>query len=146
MHIRLSLRAKLIAFCLAIGVIPLLIIGVYSVGQASGSLSRQAFAQLEAVRDAKSAALAQLKDKWFAEVKLYASVKEVYNSIAMLRDQFMGKARPGVRSEVVAMGSAALPLHAGPGCLSQARSTARSRSGGRAPGRWLPGLACMTGR
>ncbi|GFK95715.1 Methyl-accepting chemotaxis protein McpA [Fundidesulfovibrio magnetotacticus] len=100
MPLRLTLRAKLIAFCLAIGILPLAFMGVYSVRQASESLSRQAFGQLESVRDSRAQALRQLTDKWFAEVRIYASVKEVYNSIAMLRDIFMGKAKPGQRADV----------------------------------------------
>ena len=100
MKIQFSLRAKLIVFCLAIGILPLLFMGVYSVRQASDSLSQQAFSQLESVRDSRKEALRQLVDKWMAEVRIYASVKEVYNSIAMLRDLFMGKVKPGVRADV----------------------------------------------
>lgn len=100
MKIQLSLRAKLILFCLAIGILPLLFMGVYSVRQASDSLSQQAFSQLESVRDSRKEALRQLVDKWNAEVRIYASVKEVYNSIAMLRDIFMGKVKPGQRADV----------------------------------------------
>jgi methyl-accepting chemotaxis protein len=95
-----SLRLKLILFCLAIGILPLAFMGVYSVRQASDSLSQQAFSQLESVRDSRKQSLTQLVDKWQAEVRIYASVKEVYSSIAMLRDIFMGKAKPGVRADV----------------------------------------------
>ena len=98
--IQLSLRTKLIAFCLVIGILPLLSMGVYSVNQASRSLSQQAFGQLESVRDSRKEALRQLVDKWQAEVRIYASVKEVYNAIGMLRDIFMGKSKPGVRNDV----------------------------------------------
>ena len=100
MKIQLSLRAKLILFCLAVGILPLTFVGVYSVRQASGSLAQQAFSQLESVRDSRKQSLMQLVDKWQAEVRIYASVKEVYSSIAMLRDIFMGKAKPGVRADV----------------------------------------------
>ncbi|MBI4807226.1 MAG: PAS domain-containing protein [Desulfovibrio sp.] len=99
MNIQPSLRAKLILFCLAIGILPLAFMGVYSVRQASDSLSMQAFSQLESVRDSRKQSLLQLVDKWHAEVRIYASVKEVYSSIAMLRDIFMGKAKPGLRAD-----------------------------------------------
>ncbi|WP_243362242.1 methyl-accepting chemotaxis protein [Fundidesulfovibrio terrae] len=100
MKIQLSLRAKLVIFCLAIGILPLAFMGVYSVRQASGSLSQQAFGQLESVRDSRREALRQQVDKWLAEVRIYASVKEVYNAIGMLRDIFMGKSSTGVRNDV----------------------------------------------
>ncbi|MFZ5426604.1 MAG: methyl-accepting chemotaxis protein [Thermodesulfobacteriota bacterium] len=100
MKIELSLRAKLIVFCLSIGILPLLFMGVYSVRQASDSLSRQAFGQIESVRDSRGQALAELVEKWMAEVRIYGTTKEVYNSIGMLRDIFMGRSGPGERWDV----------------------------------------------
>ncbi|MFP5239728.1 MAG: hypothetical protein ACLGQW_07860, partial [Acidobacteriota bacterium] len=100
MKTRLTLRSKLVGFCLLIGIVPLLSMGVYSVRQASDSLSRQAFSQVESVRDSRGQALAQLVARWMAEVRIYASVKEVYNAIGMLRDSLTGKAKPGVRADV----------------------------------------------
>jgi methyl-accepting chemotaxis protein len=98
--IQLSLRFKLVLFCLCIGILPLLFMGVYSVRQASDSLSQQAFGQLESVRDSRKEALRQLVDKWMAEVRIYASSKDVFSSVGMLRDIFEGKVKPGVRANV----------------------------------------------
>ena len=96
----LSLKAKLVLFCLCLGVLPLTVMGIQGVHSASSSLSRQSFEHLESVRDAKKAAMDELSAKWFAEVKMYASVKEVFSSIAMLADYFMGKAKPGEKMDV----------------------------------------------
>ncbi len=96
----LSLKAKLVGFCLVIGIAPLVFMGVYSVRQASDSLSRQAFNQVESVRDSRREALNQLAERWLAEVRVYAGVKEVFSAVAMLRDQFTGKVKPGQRADV----------------------------------------------
>lgn len=72
--------------------------GAVSVELASNGLSRQAIGQLEAVRDAKKAAVESMADKWMREGRIYASVKEIYNAVAMLRDYFMA-VKPGERGD-----------------------------------------------
>ena len=81
----LSLKAKLMLFCLAASLAPLLIMGVVSVQTASDSLTEQAFARLASVRDAHARALAELKTTWWGEVRIFAAVKEVYNALGLLR-------------------------------------------------------------
>ncbi len=97
---KMTLKAKMIAFCLIIGIVPLVIMGIYSVNQASQSLSRQAFGQLESVRDAKKEAMVQLFEKWSQEVRIFASVKEVFNAVGLLRDYTYGTVKEGERMDI----------------------------------------------
>ncbi|MCM0756576.1 methyl-accepting chemotaxis protein [Desulfovibrio aminophilus] len=95
----MSLKAKLILFCLFIGLLPLLVMGVYSVERASGSLSAQSFGRLESVRDIKKKALEDLLDTWRREARIFGAVKEVYSAVGLLRDQGMGLPK-GARMDV----------------------------------------------
>lgn len=61
----MSLKLKLITFCVAIGLIPLIIVGSFSVELASKALSAQAFGQLESVRDSKKKILKTLSTNGF---------------------------------------------------------------------------------
>ncbi|WP_027722930.1 methyl-accepting chemotaxis protein [Maridesulfovibrio zosterae] len=80
----MSLKLKMITFCVAIGLIPLIVVGVLSVGMASKALSEQAFGQLESVRDSKKKNVDDLVSKWFQEIELFSNVKEVYNAVGVL--------------------------------------------------------------
>ncbi len=91
----MSLRFRMIAFCLCIGLIPLCLMGVFSVHQASSGLTQSAFSQMEATRDTRQKALEAASTRWLNEVRLFATVKEVYNSLVMLRDYAMDNAVPG---------------------------------------------------
>ncbi|WP_320175630.1 methyl-accepting chemotaxis protein [Maridesulfovibrio sp.] len=91
----MSLKLKLITFCVAIGLIPLLVVGTLSVNMASNALSAQAFGQLESVRDAKKKNLQDLVDKWFHEVKLFSNVKEVYNAVGLIGEYALEYEIPG---------------------------------------------------
>ncbi|HKK32918.1 MAG TPA: methyl-accepting chemotaxis protein [Desulfomicrobiaceae bacterium] len=82
----MSLKAKLIAFCLTIALLPSLIIGLYSVETASRSLRNQAFQQLESVRDAKKLAIEDTVSRWKREAEIYATGSGVYYALGMLRD------------------------------------------------------------
>ena len=53
----MSLKYKLILFCLAISILPLAVTAVVSMRQAGGILGEQAFAGLEAARDSRKQAL-----------------------------------------------------------------------------------------
>jgi methyl-accepting chemotaxis protein len=88
-----SLKTKMILFSLAIGLLPLALMGVYSVERAATSLSAQAFGQLESVRDIKKLALEQAVEGWRREALVFAGVKEVYNALGLLRGQAMGAAK-----------------------------------------------------
>ncbi|SKA83373.1 methyl-accepting chemotaxis sensory transducer with Pas/Pac sensor [Paucidesulfovibrio gracilis DSM 16080] len=81
----MSLKKKMMILCMAAGLLPLLLMGTYSVNTAAGSLRIQAMDQLRSVRDGKRIAMETLVDKWTAEVGIYAEVKEVYNALGMLR-------------------------------------------------------------
>lgn len=85
----MSLKFKLIAFCVAIGLIPLTFVGMLSVGMASQALSSQAFGQLESVRDSKKKNVEDLVAKWFHEVKLFSNVKEIYNAVGLVGEYGM---------------------------------------------------------
>jgi methyl-accepting chemotaxis protein len=95
----MSLKFKMIAFCLLVGMVPVTVMGVFAVKRAADSLSELAFGRVEAVRDAKKAAVEAMAEKWLADVRIYAGVKEVYHAVAMGRDAFMG-VKPGVRADV----------------------------------------------
>ncbi|MFW5837583.1 MAG: cache domain-containing protein, partial [Desulfovibrionaceae bacterium] len=82
----MSLKAKMISFCLLIGLAPVLVMGVFSVQVATDALSSQAFGQLASVRDSKSMAVQDMAEKWMEEVRILGQVKEVYNTLVMLRD------------------------------------------------------------
>ncbi|WP_419779574.1 methyl-accepting chemotaxis protein [Maridesulfovibrio sp.] len=96
----MSLKLKLITFCVAIGLIPLILIGVLSVNMASHTLSSQAFGQLESVRDAKKKNIQDLVDKWFQEVELFSNVKEIYNTVGLIGEYTMEYALPGKTMDV----------------------------------------------
>jgi methyl-accepting chemotaxis protein len=86
----MSLKAKLITFCLFIGLCPLCLMGVYSVRKASDSLTHQAFMQLEAVRDGRAQALEDLGKMWLNEAKIFGANKGVFHALGMLRDYAYG--------------------------------------------------------
>lgn len=96
----MSLKAKLISFCLVIGIIPLLVIGFISVEIASNSLSNQAYSQLESVRDNKKKAVEDLFNKWVSEVKIFSGVKEVYNTVGLVHEYSDDNADDGKRMPV----------------------------------------------
>ncbi|EHJ48219.1 methyl-accepting chemotaxis sensory transducer with Pas/Pac sensor [Solidesulfovibrio carbinoliphilus subsp. oakridgensis] len=95
----MTLKYKLILFCLAISILPLAATGVVSVRQATGILGEQAFGGLAAARDSRKEALQAAAATWLREAAIMASVKEVYNAVGMTRDYFMGK-KPGEKAAV----------------------------------------------
>jgi methyl-accepting chemotaxis protein len=86
----MSLKTASILFCLFIGLTPLTLMGVFSVRLASESLSHQAFAQLESVRDSQAQAVHSLAEVWRQEAAIYAANKGVYHALGMLRDAAYG--------------------------------------------------------
>ncbi|WP_031484037.1 methyl-accepting chemotaxis protein [Maridesulfovibrio frigidus] len=96
----MSLKFKLISFCLVLGLIPLVIVSVFSVELASKALSEQAFSQLESVRDTKKKNLEDLISKWYHEVELFSNVKEVYNTVGMIGEYAIDNGFPGRRLNV----------------------------------------------
>jgi methyl-accepting chemotaxis protein len=95
----MSLKVKLIAFCLTIALLPSLIIGIYSVETASRSLRDQAFQQLESVRDAKKLAVEDTVSRWKREAEIYATGSGVYYALGMLRDHALSASK-GERMDV----------------------------------------------
>ncbi|WP_428562762.1 MAG: methyl-accepting chemotaxis protein [Solidesulfovibrio sp. DCME] len=95
----MTLKLKLILFCLAISILPLAVTAVVSVRQASGVLGEQAFGGLSAARDSRKEALEAAAATWLREAAIMASVKEVYNAVGMTRDYFMGT-KPGQKAAV----------------------------------------------
>ncbi len=95
----MSLKYKLLLFCLVISILPLAATAVVSVRQASGILGEQAFGGLAAARDSRKEALEAAAATWLREAAILAAVKEVYNAVGMTRDYFMG-AKPGQRAAV----------------------------------------------
>ncbi len=96
----MSLKFKLISFCLVLGLIPLVIVSVFSVELASKALSEQAFGQLESVRDAKKKNVEDLITKWFHEVELFSNVKEVYNTVGMIGEYAIDNGVSGKRLDI----------------------------------------------
>jgi len=92
----MTLKYKLIAFCLAISILPLAATAVVSLRQAGGILGEQAFSGLAAARDSRRQALEAAAATWLREAAILAKVKEVYNGVGMLRDYFM-LGKPGQR-------------------------------------------------
>ncbi|MFW5489276.1 MAG: methyl-accepting chemotaxis protein [Desulfovibrio sp.] len=86
----MSLKAKLITFCLFIGLCPLFLMGFYSVHKAADSLTHQAFMQLEAVRDGRAKSLEELGKMWANEVRIFGANKGVFHALGMLRDYAYG--------------------------------------------------------
>jgi methyl-accepting chemotaxis protein len=91
----MTLRTRLIAFCLLTGLVPLVFICGYAVKTGSDALEAQAFGHLESVRDTKINATQALFEKWTKEAAIYAQVKEVYSALGMLRDYYTGVVKPG---------------------------------------------------
>ena len=92
----MTLRVRVIGFCVIIGLLPLLLLGGYSVHMAGRSLGDAAFTRLANQRDMQQQSLSRLGARWLADAATLASVKEVYNAIGMFRDYTMTEARPGV--------------------------------------------------
>ncbi|MBG0777845.1 MAG: methyl-accepting chemotaxis protein [Desulfovibrionaceae bacterium] len=95
----MTLRAKLMLFCLVVGLVPVALMGGYAVQSASESLRNKEFRSLESLRDARSTALQSLFERWREEARIYAATKEVYNALGLLRDAALGT-REGVRIKV----------------------------------------------
>ncbi|MGE4292061.1 MAG: methyl-accepting chemotaxis protein [Desulfovibrio sp.] len=81
----MSLKHKMMILCMSAGLLPLLLMGFYSVNTATESLRAQALGQLVSVRDGKRLAMRALVEKWESEARIYAEVKEIYNALGMLR-------------------------------------------------------------
>ena len=95
----MTLKYKLVAFCLAISILPLAVTAVVSLRQSSNTLAEQAFAGLAAARDSRKEALEAAAATWLREAAILAAVKEVYNAVGMTRDYFMGT-NPGQKADV----------------------------------------------
>ncbi len=95
----MTLKYKLILFCLAISILPLAVTGIVSVRQASEILGEQAFGGLGAARDSRKEALEAAAATWLREAAILAKVKEVYNGVGMMRDYFM-LGKPGTKVAV----------------------------------------------
>ncbi|MBF0482165.1 MAG: methyl-accepting chemotaxis protein [Desulfovibrionaceae bacterium] len=91
----MTLRTRLIAFCLLTGLAPLVFICGYAVKTGADGLAAQAFDNLESVRDMKIGAAQALFEKWSKEAAIFAQVKEVYSALGMLRDYYTGEVKPG---------------------------------------------------
>lgn len=96
----MSLRTRILAFCIAIGLLPLALMGGISLDLASRGLEGAAFARLASVRDIQHTATEKAGRRWLADAAMFGAIKEVYNAIGMLRDYAMTEARPGVRMPV----------------------------------------------
>ena len=57
MPIKMKLKAKLLTAFLCVGIIPFVILALVAVNKAGNALYKQAFAQLESVRDIKKGEL-----------------------------------------------------------------------------------------
>ncbi|MGD9662877.1 MAG: methyl-accepting chemotaxis protein [Porticoccaceae bacterium] len=86
----MTLRSKIITFCLVVSLVPLSLTSVYAVLHGSSGLTDQAFNQLESVRDMKKKALLSLFEKWKKEAVVVSKVKEVYSALNMLREYYSG--------------------------------------------------------
>ena len=95
----MTLKYKLIVFCLAISILPLAATGVVSTHQAGEILGEQAFGGLGAARDSRKEALGAACATWLREAAILAKVKEVYNGVGMMRDFFM-LGKPGQKVAV----------------------------------------------
>ncbi|MHC1790805.1 methyl-accepting chemotaxis protein [Solidesulfovibrio sp.] len=95
----MTLKYKLIAFCLAISILPLAVTAVVSLRHAGDILGEQAFSGLAAARDSRKEALEAAAATWLREAAILAKVKEVYNGVGMLRDYFM-LGQPGQRVDI----------------------------------------------
>ncbi|TVM19403.1 chemotaxis protein [Oceanidesulfovibrio indonesiensis] len=85
MKFSLNLKKSMIGFCLLIGIVPFLVIGVYSYQVASDNLSRKAFDQLTAVRDIKDHGIEDRIEVWFSNLDMLASdeyVLEAFEAIS----------------------------------------------------------------
>lgn len=86
----MQLRTKLTVFCICIGLLPLLAMGIYSVHTAVVSLENKAFAQLTAVQNVQRQTIESMVTSWKQEAVIFSKVKEVYNALGMLRDATYG--------------------------------------------------------
>lgn len=86
----MQLRTKLTAFCICIGLLPLLAMGFYSVHTAAVSLEKNAFSQLAAIQNTQRQTIQSMVTSWKQEAVIFSKVKEVYNALGMLREATYG--------------------------------------------------------
>ena len=80
MRFSLDLKKAIIGFCLLIGIVPFLIIGIYSYNIASNELSEKALQQLQSIRDAKKHGIKDRIEIWFSEMDLLADDEYVLDA------------------------------------------------------------------
>ncbi len=97
----ITLRTRMIAFALSIGLAPLLCMAAFGIVTASKSLSAQAFNQLEAVRDIKLHALRQHVKNWRDTVEILRESEDVRDGLASFTS-FANRAAllPGMNMDV----------------------------------------------
>ncbi|MFW5733870.1 MAG: cache domain-containing protein, partial [Oceanidesulfovibrio sp.] len=99
MSFSMDLKKTMIGFCLLIGIIPFLAIGIYSYQTASGELSDTVFDQLQAIRDVKGHGIRDRIEIWFADTDMLASDEYVPEAL----EAFSGYAATsmGTRSDAI---------------------------------------------
>lgn len=88
MAIKNKLSTKLVVAFLVVGILPAAIIGMISLIKASNALSRQAFAQLEAVREIKKSAVERYVASIRDQVLTFSENKMVIEATRSFRDTF----------------------------------------------------------
>lgn len=96
-----SLKARMIIFCLAIGLIPFAIIGFMGVYTGGNAIKNQAFDQLSALRDVKAREIQVMSERWFNDLNTLAAQSTVYNVLREMTSfaQISG-VKPGERLDV----------------------------------------------
>jgi len=76
-----KIRTKLIIILVIVGFIPFLLIGVISLNIAKSALTKQAFAQLEGIRDTRKAQILRYFDKSNADITVLANGSHIINAL-----------------------------------------------------------------
>ncbi|MFV0347728.1 MAG: methyl-accepting chemotaxis protein [Halodesulfovibrio sp.] len=77
----ISLRAKMICFCLAVGLLPLTVMGFYAYGTASDSLEKGFFGQLSSIREVKMHTVEEFVDMWKSDISAFGHSRNALDFI-----------------------------------------------------------------
>lgn len=96
----MKLSAKILLFCVLIGILPLAGMAGYSLHTASESLRGQAFSKLVSLREAKLHDIRNLSEGWHRDITMYSEARYVYSALVRLRDIVFYAAKPGKKMDV----------------------------------------------
>jgi methyl-accepting chemotaxis protein len=85
----ISLKTKMIIFCLAVGLLPLTIMGFYAYQTAAASLEKGFFGQLSSIREVKAHTVQEFVSMWKADISAFGHSRNAADFIGQF-DEYAG--------------------------------------------------------